>query len=364
VNAEGSLSVRLTVAGGRVTHVDVISTRPIRAASVLAGHTRDEVLRLVPLLFPVCGAAHAVACARAIESALGTAPDPQLEAARDVACLAEAAVSHVWQLGVTWPEATGAPVDVDRLRTGRKALLALSTALFGAHASVSALRPGAALGDARKALRVLEALVDDLTASEPRLLAEVKRAGRAGFGAVVTRTAARLDPVATGILLAADPAFPDHPELDDDPVDVSTYARQRHSEAVRPVEAEYGRGGLLARLVARWVAARVDAQHLAASFAAFEHESPTSQPPRAPSGSGVGSAETARGPLVYRVQATQAAVHDVRVVSPTDWNFHPRGVLRSGLMDAPDSPTLARDVQWLVLALDPCVPCGVEVHHA
>jgi hypothetical protein len=52
------------------------------------------------------------------------------------------------------------------------------------------------------------------------------------------------------------------------------------------------------------------------------------------------------------------------MVSPTDWTFHPRGVLPGALRGAPATTTLERDAGWLVLALDPCVPCKVEVRDA
>jgi hypothetical protein len=398
VSTEGTLTLRLTVANGRVSEVDVLSTRPVRAAAALAGRAAEDVLRLVPLLFPVCGVAQGVACARAIEAALGTAPDPGVEAARELVCLGEAAASHVWQLAIAWPEAAGVATDVGAVRAALGARVALSLALFGDKSSSAALagsaRAGAPdatrLADAKLAVTTLCALVDRLTASGPALLAEVTRAGRAAFGASTTLALGTLDTHATGASLAADPDFAERPLFEGSPADVSAYARCGSSDVVQAVEAAHGRG-LLARLVARHASARADARTLAARFADLEESLTTGGLDRATGKAarpadgvqaevgeaskataeraaeertGVGAAETARGPLVYWVRATRTRIHDVRVVAPTDWTFHPRGALASALVGAEASPTLARDAGWLVLALDPCVPWKVEVHDA
>jgi hypothetical protein len=362
VTPERALVVKLTTANGRVAGVDVSFSGLVGAATVLAGRSPGDVLRLVPALFPVCGVAHGVASARAIAGALGTARDARLEAASEVACLAETAASHVWHLAIGWANAAGAPVDVGSVRLARRALDALRSGLFGA-GSLATLRPAGATGDMGDSVSTLVALLDALTAGECSLLARVREAGRGAFGAARTRAVAALDVDAVGSLLAGDPEFSRHAELDGAPVDVSALSRRRESAGVRTIVKEHGEG-LLARLAARREDARGVGPRLAESFANLERRVAVS--PRAPTapGTGVGWAETARGPLVYWVRATPARVEDVRVVSPTDWTFHPRGALREALLDAVVVPTLARDAGWLTLALDPCVPWAVEVNDA
>ena len=361
MNSEGSLALALATLRGKVASVDVQSSRRARAASALAGRTPSEVLRIVPLLFPVCGMAQTIACARAIEAALGRVASPELHAARERLCLAEAVASHVWQLAIAWREAAGVASDPGAVRAARRALDAISRGLFAPAALGRALREEDATHEVRAATRDLAALVHQLTASEPPLVRAVRAAGRSSFGAsgVKVRAAAELDADAIGARLAADRAFAERPELDGAPIDPSAYARARADAEVQRVEAEHGRG-LLARLVAANAAAVADAHALAES--APGHTAPPS--PSAARGVGAGMAETARGPLVFWVRTSVDAVEDVRVVAPTEWRLHPYGVLASSLVGADATSTLARDAGWLVLALDPCVPWTIEVRHA
>jgi hypothetical protein len=48
-------------------------------------------------------------------------------------------------------------------------------------------------------------------------------------------------------------------------------------------------------------------------------------------------------------------------VAPTEWNFHPRGPLVSGLLGLSADESLSDTVLMLVQALDPCVPVEVTV---
>lgn len=360
MGAEGSLSVKLTVANRHVADVCIASSRPALVAAALAGRPPEDVARLVPLLFPVCGTAHGVAYARALEAALGSCVDARLEQARDAACLGEAAVSHVWQLALAWRDGASVARDTAVVRAARQAVADMCDSLFGHEHLVSALRAGPRLDEAALAADTLAVLLTELIAASSDLPRSVLGANRASFGTAATPRMAALDAGAAGARLGADATFAARPDVAGSPVDASAYARHETSGEVRAVERTYGRG-LLARLVARRADAEADAKRLRGCLA-----TPPSRVTKCSAGGGTGTgvADTARGPLLYWVRATHERVDDVRVVAPTDWTFHPAGVLRSALLGSADTPTLTRDTGWLVLALDPCVPCTVEVSHA
>ena len=79
---------------------------------------------------------------------------------------------------------------------------------------------------------------------------------------------------------------------------------------------------------------------------------------------GIGRAlvETARGLLMHEVVLDGDVVADYLIVAPTEWNFHPQGVLHDRLLgaDARDRDALQKQVARLVTTLDPCVPWELE----
>ncbi len=77
-------------------------------------------------------------------------------------------------------------------------------------------------------------------------------------------------------------------------------------------------------------------------------------------GQGEARVEVGRGLLCYRVgiegPADLATVQSLQVVSPTDWNLHPAGVLAEALRAVDDSASATR----LAVAFDPCIPFDIE----
>lgn len=80
-------------------------------------------------------------------------------------------------------------------------------------------------------------------------------------------------------------------------------------------------------------------------------------------GEGVAWVEMARGLLVHWVRlegrGDAARVDTCRVLAPTEWNFHPRGLLAQALSGLRE-PGLADAARRLAVAFDPCVAFEVE----
>ncbi|OQW75513.1 MAG: hypothetical protein BVN35_07570 [Proteobacteria bacterium ST_bin11] len=74
-------------------------------------------------------------------------------------------------------------------------------------------------------------------------------------------------------------------------------------------------------------------------------------------GIGLAQVQAARGLLIHRLALSQGRVYDYRIVAPTEWNFHPDGVLAQGLksLQADDADGLRQRAEWLINAVDPCV---------
>jgi hypothetical protein len=92
---------------------------------------------------------------------------------------------------------------------------------------------------------------------------------------------------------------------------------------------------------------------------------------------GLAWVEMARGLLIHQValDAASSKVRACQVLAPTEWNFHPEGVVAQTLASLPaTAPDPQARVQLLMAAFDPCVPFDMagrtgqyedlEVHHA
>lgn len=81
---------------------------------------------------------------------------------------------------------------------------------------------------------------------------------------------------------------------------------------------------------------------------------------------GLAWVEMARGLLIHQVALDGAApgvaptVRACQVLAPTEWNFHPEGLVAQALADLPaDGPDLSARVRLLMAAFDPCVPFDI-----
>jgi len=83
-------------------------------------------------------------------------------------------------------------------------------------------------------------------------------------------------------------------------------------------------------------------------------------------GEGLAAVDTARGLLLHRARLVDQRVADYQIVAPTEWNFHPRGALATGLvgLEGADDVQLLGAARIAVHALDPCVAFRIEASHA
>jgi len=80
-------------------------------------------------------------------------------------------------------------------------------------------------------------------------------------------------------------------------------------------------------------------------------------------GQAIAWCEMARGLLLHWVQLdAQGRVADYRVLAPTEWNFHPQGVLAKALSTLAPQDTASASA--LAAAFDACVDCQVTTADA
>lgn len=346
------------VSDGVVRSASLVSSRRADAPRVFEGRALHEGLRMLPRLFALCGWAQSIAAARAVEAGSeGTIADVH-EAARGLILAAERIETHVRAVHLEGPDVV--EPEVEPYLAARLATTKLAGALYpagdGARPGGGRLEPDEeALERARSELmdrgRAAAALLEDWGA-------EVLRRGWAALGQADAPVDLDMGRIA-GQLRAA-PAFAARPVWEGEPVEVGPLAQYRSHVGLRPVIEAHG-PGFLARIHARRWALLQDVAALGVPARSVSAARPGPVP--RPSGSGVGAANTARGPLIHDVTWEQGLVRRWLRVAPTEWNLHPEGIVTRAPRGWPSAEAQARG-RWLLTLLDPCVPRTVNVARA
>lgn len=337
MNLSGQLRIQLQCQDQVVQAAQVHLQRPIAAVSqLLVGLSPAALLERLPLLFSLCAGAQQVAAVRALEQAVHWQAAPEVELARSRLTELELVRESLLRLVQDWQ----LPLPLASL----KALLQLC------QQAIQELQPW--LG-----FRVQPMLHD------PQVLHELLSELQLGWQevAAIPPDAWLRPPQA---LLDQFPVQPLPQTLDLlDLTCLLPSLRQGHTEAeingqprITGPAAASQEGSSLG---AHWVQ-RVEAlmRRAAQAVAGLEHPSPLALILDVEVSEGLGQVETARGCLLQRVQVEDQQVRQWQMLAPTDWNFHPQGLLTRQLTSLvlPADPLEAEVlVRALVLSMDPCV---------
>ncbi len=378
---EGTITVRLSVADGRVAAVGVEDGRPQHPGRMFVGRPAAEVPAVLPVLFSLCGNAQLLAGLQALEGAGGMVPAAPHLRARRLMLAAETALEHASRILRDWCAFVSAAPDLAAIRGLRAALVGVRGDLYGGR---DWARPGGgALAPQRESLRrriaQARAIVDRAVFAGPAAaaLADVEalmawarlggtpaarmveclideRLCRLGGGELAWLPA--LAPAAMAARLDADSdgGFLARPDWEGLPRLTHPLVRQ----AAHPLVAACGNGAL-ALAVGRLVeldAALVEAEGLSARI-----DAAPAGDGRVADGEGIGMIEAARGLLVHRAVVADGRVARYVVLAPTAWNFHPGGALVHGLRGEPADDTLERRARLLAALIDPCVDFAVTI---
>ena len=309
----GCVRLRLATDLGLVSDVRVSSERPAIAGQ-LRGRPADEAVRLVPLLFALCGKAQGRAAALALAAARGK----ECLAHLDPAIRHEALREHLWRSLLDLPPLLGEAAMRDEF------VAATGWIAGGQRDELGALLTGARVEGLQRRL----ADAEDLPEPKPRLLPTLD-----------AQASLALWPELDG-------GFCRLPQWQGAAAETGAIARR---QTTGPAFA------------ARWLARLEELRDWAAGVDVAGACGRASAAVAA-AGSGRALVETARGLLMHEIVLDGERIADYFIVAPTEWNFHPQGPLAGWLIgrDATDREAVQHFAARAVAALDPCVRWELE----
>jgi hypothetical protein len=368
------LLIRCGISSETIVSVS-ITPRPLLPVERLAlGKPPEAVPTLFGRLFSLCPKAHAKAAARALEDALDISVSPNLERLRDL----QTTVERVRELSLNLLLASDGRISPwpPRLITLCRRLIA---ALGGdaVHWPAAPFEPNAA--ELRVGATELEALVSHLlgglwhtpqpdleavrhwlehdTCAAVAWMRPALQPGWPDFG----RCSVKGLPMFTDAMLEAalGPGVArvnsDSPEWTGEPRETGCLVRQSSDRLVREASSVYG-NGLFTRMLARIVELKCLARTLIRDI---EHLGPIGSDPSPlrSHGTGVAQTEAARGRLMHRVEVAGGLVRGYRILAPTEWNFHPRGLVYRALLGTTvgDADSAGARIDAFLHVVDPCV---------
>ena len=387
MSIEGKLTIRLNTYSGCVNRVHIDSSRPVYAARMFQGKSIHEVQKTLPLLFSICGTAQAYAGVRAIEQARGVQVKAATDAVRDSLVHMETLREHLWQILLDWPAFLGElPIKggmaklislqsefrrvitgggeafVDSARLDYPGNLDLLQSLVAEIAlvleqQVFNMPPVEWLGiDSLQAINDWAGSNDSVAC---RLLNFVQGSGWGGIGDSLVVSLPDLAEDQIHRLMEND-EFAARPQWLDQCCESTCHTRTQ-SPLLALLVPQYG-NGLLPRMLSRLTEmAQLSLELLPepseTGINDVESDVVSVQNP------GLGQVEAARGRLLHRIQLNGERIRRYQIVAPTEWNFHPQGVVAQSLKTlSGDNEQIEQQARLLINAIDPCVEYQLSVN--
>ncbi|WP_236963246.1 hypothetical protein [Hydrogenophaga sp. SL48] len=384
VNDLSALAGRLRVAPGAPLPLALQSSRQDWAPRLARGQAASALPGLTASLFNLCSHAHRLCSQLAIEAAApGLLPAPSQVAQR---LRTETAQEHIRRIGLDWPrllatDAQGSWATLAQAALQACPLLAPTAAADPWPATLAWLEDQLLQMPATTWQRAWQACGADWlldwshrhTGWLPTLLRVAREADTAALLDPATALRAHADLVGQRSLsaaLALTPGFALLPLWHGAPAHTGHWTRLNDLPGGLPLTPWALLGSRIAELI-RLCKPDAPGQGGAAWLSFGSLNTGPHQ--------GMAWVEMARGLLVHQVEIDRAdggaRAADCRVLAPTEWNFHPQGVVAqhiAGLNATEPAATVERRVRLLMAAFDPCVPFDVahgvptskEAHHA
>lgn len=397
MSIEGSLDIQLIMNASRINDVEIKSSRPVYASQVFIGKSISESLTILPLLFSVCGVAQVCAGVRACEQALGLEVSVDTERVRDKLVNMETLREHLWRILLDWPvllgteltdKSTNQPLKTQEMseiikhQQDYRKLLTAGSNPFLLEQAISSVRTENcqpinklyqlleksifAMSPAKwleiDSMEKLQYWFESSATIAARFLKKIQQnqwqaLGRNNIKGLFASQTEALN-IDTLVAQFDNKSFVKQPQWHNKCYETSSLTRI-DSPLLQLLQHQWG-NGLMSRLVARLTEMAQIVMGLL-----DEAESPllsVSQNRCDIQGSGIGVVSAARGLLIHHVLVEQEQIKKYQILAPTEWNFHPQGVVTQSLASLQgDREQIKVQAELLINAIDPCVAYNVHI---
>ena len=392
MSIEGEIRIELECQDDRVSQVVINSTRPLNLPKIFHGKPVDELLTMIPMLYSICATAQSAAAVKACRQATGISADWQIELLEQMLVNVETAREHLWRIMTDWSNHSESALSRDHLATLATLMSDARQACFQKGDSFT-LKPNSSFDAA--AIESIVQSIDKLCHEKIFAVSPAEWYGledQQAFNRWLEKTdtlAAKLlrdlceqthtDPGSWGVeplpqlnhqevcqrLSEADAdTFIAAPDWHGRIYETGPLTRQLNHPLIQQLMQNFGQG-VIPRLVARLlelaslpVKLTQQLHTLKGSAGSLETSNETDSPNQ-----GLGEVEAARGRLFHRAVQQHGKISQYQIVAPTEWNFHPRGVVCQGLksLSAKHEKLLMQQAELLISAVDPCVGFQLEL---
>lgn len=360
----GKLKITLSCDTEKVRHVEIESTRPLHTSRLFIGKTPEQTLKMLPLLFNVCGVAQAFAAFQA----LGIAQNSAETAARNLLLNVEIVREHCWWLLIHTDKARLAPflkygtefkkalfVDGNAFSLNSRLKIQpaqLENLIFQLENDLNTL-----FENGRESLlqaeneNDLSHWLEENSNVPANLLRELLAKGYQHLG----QSPLQLLPELADVELLTEfekVNFSKTPTWRDECYETSCLNRQQNQPLIADLLKKYG-NGLVTRLISRLLELAAMPNLLRQNVS--EMQTPKNSTEK--TSVGISQIQASRGLLIHKVEIQNGLISNYQIVAPTEWNFHPNGVAALSLnsLDAKNKALLQTQATLIINAIDPCV---------
>ncbi|RKZ70240.1 MAG: hypothetical protein DRQ44_01250 [Gammaproteobacteria bacterium] len=391
-NIEGQLDIDLYPHRNKGARVELSSSRPLHATKLFIGKTPEQVLDIIPLLFSICGIAQSRAALTVIEQNLKIDSEPEMETARDMLVLVENAKEHLFRLFIDWPQLFNLKTDNNNLPYISQMLGGFKAALFHNGEALSLdSKLNARFNDVDYLIDQLDQYLqqhvfcqttqdwlkmtdihalhqwsqqcDSIAANSINFICEQ---GWASQGLTDCKQLPELDEAYLLEKFNTSNAeqFIAQPQWQGQCYETTTLSRQFEQPLIQALRQEFDN-----TLITRWVARLVELANIPQQLRKMSHQLTNTADKAMVKNTvpGMTQIEAARGRLIHHVKIEQGVISKYQILAPTEWNFHPQGLVAKSLGSLANNDNHNKDeleqlAHLVINAIDPCVGYQLRIH--